>query len=208
MDKIVKTGIKIDLHIHSIYSTKKDAISKICVLKENNYNFKNISVNISGIQLKNTMINEFIVDEMKRANLEPELLEIEITESVFVDSSTEVIDELLMLKNKGFKIALDDFGTGYSSLNYLKNLPITSLKVDKSFIDSMEDNSKSLSLVKQIITLGRELGFLLIAEGVETKEQYDILKRTECDLIQGYYFSKPLPFEEVLRLMGKSEEEL
>lgn len=109
-------------------------------------------------------------------------------------SSYESIAEILQLtQSSGIKIALDDFGTGYSSLSYLKRLPIDTIKIDKSFLDDIVFDSTSRELVSGIIMLGKKLKLNVIAEGVESKEQVDLLERMGCNAIQGYYYSKPLP---------------
>lgn len=126
----------------------------------------------------------------------PELAELEITESTFMDTSDNNMVTLSKLKQWGFRIALDDFGTGYSSFQYLRTLPITTLKIDKSFIDSINQSKKAEYIVRQIIEMGHEMDLKVVAEGVEQEEQKEILKSLSCDLIQGYYYSKPLNLEQ------------
>lgn len=116
----------------------------------------------------------------------------EITESTLVSSLIDASTLLNNIHKIGVRISLDDFGTGYSSLNYLTKMPINTLKIDKSFIDNICINKKDSFIATSIITLAHNLKIHVIAEGVETKEQYKLLKEKDCDMIQGYYFSKPL----------------
>ncbi len=127
-------------------------------------------------------------------------LELEVTESVLLSVATDRNNILNELRTLGFKISLDDFGTGYSSFSYLRTMPLTSLKIDKTFIDNLETSKKDKELVRQMIHLSHELGIKVIAEGVETNAQFLLLKNKSCDYIQGYYFSKPIPFDEVKQL--------
>ena len=122
---------------------------------------------------------------------------------MLIESYDGIKDLLKELKSKGIKIALDDFGTGYSSLSYLTHIPINTLKIDKVFIDTIANNGEDTSLTNMIIMIGRRLGLSIIAEGVETERQLEYLKKYDCNKIQGYYFSKPLPQEELLKLLDK-----
>src|SRR5690606_7373843 len=131
-------------------------------------------------------------------------LELEVTESVFVDieNAMHILQEL---KQIGIKVSLDDFGTGYSSFSYLKDLPIHTLKVDAAFIKDIHTNPNSRAIVNAIITVANTLGMNVIAEGIELKEQHEILSEDGCNQGQGYYFSKPLSaieFEEFLERLG------
>ncbi|WP_052380736.1 ABC transporter substrate binding protein [Paenibacillus camerounensis] len=155
-----------------------------------------ISVNISVIQLMLEDFTDMVLDILQETGLPPEYLELEITESIFMESFEKISSKLEALKAKGIGIALDDFGTGYSSLSYLKQLPITTLKIDKSFIDSI-DTPNNMSLARSIVTIGHDMGLGVTAEGVETPEQLAFLERTRCDKIQGYFISKPIPQQDV-----------
>ena len=114
-----------------------------------------------------------------------------------MQSVSKNIDTILKLKKLGITIALDDFGTGYSSLNYLRRLPIDVLKIDKSFIDGIGLDKKSDNIAKSIVELSHNLNLKVVAEGVENKEQFNYLNHINCDIIQGYYFSKPTEFDEI-----------
>jgi EAL domain-containing protein (putative c-di-GMP-specific phosphodiesterase class I) len=115
--------------------------------------------------------------------------------------------QLSQLKRLGFHIAVDDFGTGYSSLSYLHQLPIDTLKIDKSFIDKVTESSGTRPIVEAVVSLSKSLALTTIAEGVETREQFDVLNELGCDVIQGYYFFKPLPIDAVEKLLRKASEQ-
>jgi len=151
-----------------------------------------ISVNISVIQLMLEDFTDMVLSILQETGLSPEYLELEITESIFMESFEAISTKLELLRGKGISIALDDFGTGYSSLSYLKQLPINTLKIDKSFMDSL-DSPSNRSLTSSIVTIGHDMGLSVTAEGVETLDQLAFLQRTKCDKIQGYFISKPLP---------------
>jgi len=152
-----------------------------------------ISVNISAVQWMQEDFVDMVESILNRYHLNAECLELEITESILIHSFDKTIDKVTRLKEKGIKVALDDFGTGYSSLNYLKELPISTLKIDKAFIDDIFDKtSKKVLILNAIIELGHTIGLEVIAEGVETEEQVSYLSENECDCIQGYFYSKPL----------------
>jgi diguanylate cyclase (GGDEF)-like protein len=161
-----------------------------------------VSVNISMVQLLQDDFVNKVTEILDYAGLNPEYLELEITESVLMESCDALEGKLKLLKDKGIKIALDDFGKGYSSLNYLKQLPISTLKIDKSFIDTIESDSKHKSLTNLIVKLGRTMGLSVVAEGVETKEQLDYLIKHKCDKVQGYLFSKPMPEGKVIEAIS------
>ncbi|MHA6531830.1 ABC transporter substrate binding protein [Paenibacillus sp. BAC0078] len=165
-------------------------------LHEQGYEGYHISVNISVIQLMLDDFTDMVLRVLQDTGLEPEYLELEITESIFMESFEAISSKLETLKQRGIGIALDDFGTGYSSLSYLKQLPITTLKIDKSFIDSI-DTPNNMSLASSIVTIGHDMGLNVTAEGVETPEQLAFLERTSCDKIQGYFISRPIPENEV-----------
>ena len=132
-------------------------------------------------------------------------LELELTESVIIKDVDITINILNEMKEMGIHLSIDDFGTGYSSLNYLKRLPITTLKIDRSFINDIEDDPDGSAIVKAIIAMAQNLKLKTIAEGVETKEQLKFLCTYGCDEIQGYYFSKPLPFEDICQMLLDTE---
>lgn len=151
-----------------------------------------VSVNLSSHQFHQPNLIEYIRSILEETGLEPEYLELEITESMMMDAtvSTEILQQL---NEFGVKISLDDFGTGYSSLSYLKQFPIHRLKIDRSFITDITDNTSDQAIVATIISMAKHLNMDVIAEGIETKDQLEFLTQNSCREIQGYYFSKPLP---------------
>lgn len=151
-----------------------------------------VAVNISPIHFKLPGFINTVKKVLDKTRLDPKLLEIEITENSFLEHTEECIFSLSQLKEMGVHVSIDDFGKGYSSLNYLRKLPVGSLKIDKSFILGMMENCEDIAIVKAIIYLSHELNLEVIAEGTETKEVIDILKQLGCDEAQGYYISKPV----------------
>lgn len=168
-----------------------------------------ISVNISTVQWMQEDFVDMVESILSCYDLEEEYLELEITESILIHSFDKTIDKVTRLKEKGIKVALDDFGTGYSSLNYLKELPISTLKIDKTFIDDIFDKtSKNVLILNAIIELGHTIGLEVIAEGVETEEQVHYLNENECDGIQGYFYSKPLEQKNIEPFIATFNERL
>ncbi|NVJ67691.1 MAG: EAL domain-containing protein [Gammaproteobacteria bacterium] len=158
---------------------------------------KKIAINISAKQL---LRSDFVTEIIRVTNLyqiDPSLIELELTESVFIESSHDTLSKLNKLSDLGFSLVIDDYGTGYASLGYLKRFPVTGLKIDKSFIDEILESDQDRKIVGSTIALAHELGLEIIAEGVEEDAQLELLKQLGCDLIQGYYFSKPLLVSEV-----------
>ncbi|SFT21534.1 EAL domain-containing protein [Paenibacillus sp. BC26] len=155
-----------------------------------------VSVNLSIHQFQNNGIIETVSNILRQTGLEPQYLELEITESIAMQDVEKVILTLQGLSELGVKISIDDFGTGYSSLSYLKNFPIHRLKVDKSFLDDMIENPKERAIVGAIIVMSHSLNLSVTAEGVETMEQVKLLSELNCDDVQGYIFSSPLSPED------------
>lgn len=174
----------------------EDACKKIFLLKKQNIN-TNIAINVSVRQLENFDIVSILKHAIERNNISPWDLEIEITESAFSKNIEKVIEILIQIRNLGIKIGIDDFGTGYSSLSSLLKLPIDYLKIDKSFIDRLGEKDEK-ELVSSIIAISKNLNLGIVAEGVETKNQIDLLSKYNSIVIQGYYFSKPLNFEDFI----------
>ncbi|MBP1866716.1 sensor domain-containing protein [Clostridium tertium] len=168
---------------------------------KNNKKFK-MAINLSEVQIRDEDIVSFISESLKLYDLSAEYIEFEITESIIMKSAEKNISTLEKLKKLGVSLALDDFGTGYSSLSYLRTLPIDVLKIDKSFIDGIVIEEKSEYIINSIVELSHYLSLLVVAEGVETKEQLDFLKKISCDVIQGYYFSRPVEFDEAIRMIS------
>lgn len=170
------------------------------MINETNKKFK-LSINLSEVQLRDESLLEFINLEASKWDIDPSYIEFEITETVLIQSAERNVTILERLKERGFSIALDDFGTGYSSLNYLNILPIDILKIDRSFIVGIGVDKKSEYIIRTIINLSHDLEIKVVAEGVETKEQLEFLKDCKCDIIQGYFFSKPQMYNKALFML-------
>jgi len=151
-----------------------------------------VAVNISPAQFRQPDLIETIQQVLDKTGLAPEYLELELTESGIMDDEHDSIEKLKQIHDLGVSVSIDDFGTGYSSLSKLKDYPIDTLKIDKSFIDHLPYDEKSATIARTIIDLAHNLGFDVVAEGIETEEQLKFLEDNNCDLYQGYYFSKPL----------------
>jgi diguanylate cyclase (GGDEF)-like protein len=156
-----------------------------------------MAVNLSAHQFQNEDLADTIREILGETGMNPEWLTLEITESAALQDMEVTIRVLGNLRRMGVQVALDDFGTGYSSLNYLKRLPIDKLKIDRSFIDDITPGCEGESIIKSVIMLARSMTLTVVAEGVETVEQYEFLKRQNCDLVQGYLLSKPMPPEKL-----------
>ncbi|MDD3205062.1 MAG: GGDEF domain-containing phosphodiesterase [Lachnospiraceae bacterium] len=166
------------------------------------YSFK-LSINISAIQYKRKDFVSKLLNALKKYKVDSNDVELEITESVLIEDFDDVIQKMIMLRDYGIAVSLDDFGTGFSSLSYLKGLPINTLKIDKSFVDTIMKDEPSRIIVESIISMAQRLGYETIAEGVETKEQYEYLKSIDCDTIQGFLIGKPKTNEEMEILLSK-----
>jgi EAL domain-containing protein (putative c-di-GMP-specific phosphodiesterase class I) len=135
-----------------------------------------------------------------------EYIDVEITESMLMEDIVGSIEKLKAVQAMGVQVAMDDFGTGYSSLSYLTRLPINSLKIDRSFISQMARGPEQMAIVSTVISLARALNHKVVAEGVETEEQADMLRVLGCDEVQGYYFGKPMPVEDIETLLKKTAQ--
>lgn len=160
-----------------------------------------VTVNISGVQLMKDDFYQRMVGTLFSENTDTSYIGIEITETAVMESLHDVLGNLNRLRSNNIRISLDDFGTGYSSLNYLRSLPIDTLKIDKSFVDHVCHNQKDEYMIRMIIDLAKYLDIHLVAEGVEEEEQYQMLRSLGCDTIQGYYFSKPLKYNDAVLLV-------
>jgi diguanylate cyclase (GGDEF)-like protein len=173
-----------------------------CLLNEGNDNFK-IAVNLSEMQLREDVVLSDFKKLIDKYRINPKYIEVEITESMLMKSFDKNVKIIQEIKNLGVSIALDDFGTGYSSLNYLTKLPIDVLKIDRSFVIDLMSNPKSKCIVENIINLSHQLGIEVVAEGVEDKSQVEYLRMILCDVVQGYYYSKPRMFNQIRDIIGK-----
>lgn len=164
-----------------------------------------VAVNLSAKQFEQENLVEIIKKVLEDTGLEPQWLELEITESILMKDLEFSTGVLNRLRTMGIHVSLDDFGTGYSSLNYLKRLPIDTLKIDKSFVDNITIDEKDEIIAKAIIELAHKMGLNIIAEGVEYSKQFDFLKEHKCDKVQGFLFSKPIPPEDFEQLLRESK---
>lgn len=165
-----------------------------------------LSVNISAPQFKSGELPATVVRVLDECGMDPACLCIELTESIVMENIEDTIDTLETLRRQGLSLSIDDFGTGYSSLNYLSTMPITELKIDRSFISTIPHDQSNAHIVNTIISMAHSLNLRVVAEGVETVEQLQHLSARHCQMVQGYYFSKPLPAEELLEYLTAYEE--
>ncbi len=163
-----------------------------------------VAVNISARQFREKSLLQVIQNILEQTGLEPKWLELEVTESVIMHDAQHVIAALQAFHDMGVTLSVDDFGTGYSSLSYLKRFPVDRLKIDQSFVRDIGTDADDAAIVQAVINLGHSMNLRVIAEGVETEEQLAFLRRHSCDEVQGYLFGKPMPAEELGRLLQAS----
>lgn len=182
-----------------IHSLGANALHEACREAQTWPAHQSVAVNLSPLQFKNSGLIAVVESALRQSGLAPYRLEIEITESVLLDDTLTNLRTLQRLKALGVRIALDDFGTGYSSLSYLRSFPFDKIKIDKSFINDMQESRESLAIIRAITGMSRSLDIQITAEGVESSEQYDRLREEGCTLFQGYYFGRPQPPETRLK---------
>jgi EAL domain-containing protein (putative c-di-GMP-specific phosphodiesterase class I) len=163
-----------------------------------------VAVNLSARQFRDPNLGQHVSRALTESGLDPRLLELEITESMVMQEPEKAAALLEDLKAMGLYLSIDDFGTGYSSLAYLKRFPIDAIKIDRSFIKDIPADPDDLAITQAVIAMAHSLRLRAVAEGVETEEQLDWLKRFGCEEMQGYLFSKPLPTEEAGRFLSAS----
>jgi len=165
-----------------------------------------VAVNLSPVQFKNQRLFATVVAALADSGLPPHRLELEVTESIFIDGNDNAVDMLKNLRTLGVRTSLDDFGTGYSSLSYLRRFPFDKIKIDKSFIDDVAAKDESLAIIRAIVALADALGMSTTAEGVETTAQLAKLRDAGCTQIQGYVFSPPRPAEDIIAMFERRLE--
>jgi len=180
------------------------ACSDFMRLRDEGYHLKHIAVNVSSLQLQHDDFIKTLNDVLRTTNIDPKSLEIELTESYLATNAEHAMSILHSLRDLNINIAIDDFGTGYSSMSYLQKLSITRLKIDKSFIDDLPVSVESIAITRAIIALANTFGLSITAEGVENHDQLSFLQEEGCHEIQGYYYSKPLPFNELKEFITKT----
>ncbi len=180
----------------------KEAIKTCKNLESYNKSFF-VSVNLSFAQFREKNIPETVYSALKESNLNPNLLYLELTESIIMDNILHGLETLASLRELGVFLSIDDFGTGYSSLSYLKKFPVNNLKIDQSFVRDSEKNIQDKEIIKAIITLAHSLGLTVTAEGVENEEQLKLLNDAGCDRAQGFFISKAIPFEKLDKFISE-----
>jgi EAL domain-containing protein (putative c-di-GMP-specific phosphodiesterase class I) len=161
-----------------------------------------ISLNLSPKDLLQASLVPTLTEMLQETGLAARHIKLEITETAVMDNPEQATSKLERLQKMGFQIAMDDFGTGYSSLSYLQRLPIDILKIDRSFVQTMLENPNNLEIIKAIIGLGKILQLRIVAEGVETQEQFNTLYELGCDLAQGFFLGKPMPRQQAAKLIA------
>ena len=172
-------------------------------IEEKGHSDLRVAVNISMPQFRDPEFVNFVKSAVNKHGINPQSLELEITESVVMDEPQIVVEALKELKAFGVTIAIDDFGTGFSSMSYLQQLPLDRLKVDRSFVNEVMPG-KTAFIAETIVTLGNKLGLQTIAEGVEKREQASYMLKLGCDEAQGYLYAKPMPYNELVEFLGKN----
>ncbi len=156
-----------------------------------------LSVNLSALHFRSNQLPDQVSEAMVEFAIPGDQLTVEITESMMMEQDEEILRRIETLRNMGVGLSIDDFGTGFSGLSRLVSLPVTELKIDKTFVDRCQTEKRIQSLLEAIIRIGQSLNLMVIAEGVETKEQFELLRSMNCPVIQGYYFSRPIPADEI-----------
>jgi EAL domain-containing protein (putative c-di-GMP-specific phosphodiesterase class I) len=174
-------------------------------LQKEGFMLEQISVNVSSIQLKDSDMVQTLRKVIEKTGIKAQQLELEITESYIATNQSRALQTLREIQAMEIGLAIDDFGTGYSSLSYLQKLPISRLKIDKSFVDHIPEKQEDVAIVKVILALAKTLGLLVTAEGVQTQEQLAFLEGQDCDEIQGYYYSKPLGIEALKKFIQEEK---
>ena len=193
-----ETGLIVELGRVALTTGLQDHILFTNILEENS---AFMSINLSGLQISELGEIEHLAAIIKESDLIPAQIKLEVTETLMLEDFLHAKETLQKFKNLGVSIALDDFGTGFSSLSYLHQLPLDTLKIDQAFVNDMNKTKKSMRVVESIASLALSLNMNIVAEGIENKEQYIILKDLGCQFGQGYYMSRPLPKEEIQKLL-------
>ncbi|MEM6986803.1 MAG: EAL domain-containing protein [Pseudomonadota bacterium] len=178
------------------------AFSQMATWKKTGLEQVTVAVNISPIEFRNPKLAETIQRILQQYDVSPQSIEVEITETIIMQDMDAAVSILRQLREMGCSIAMDDFGTGYSSLSYLKQFPLSKVKIDRSFVNDLMEAQQSAALVSAVIAMAQSLGLRVIAEGVETEEQIRYLQDLQCDEIQGYVISRPLPADEITELLS------
>jgi EAL domain-containing protein (putative c-di-GMP-specific phosphodiesterase class I) len=160
-----------------------------------------LAINVSAGQINDEQYLQHIERLLNHSDIDIRYIEFDLTESIFIQNPTDIKAVLEVLTSTGISLALDDFGMGCSSLSYLNNFPFSKIKIDKSYIHAMSSETSARILVAEIISMARKIGFKVIAEGVEKEEQVEFLRQNNCDEIQGFYYGKPVPVDQLKQIM-------
>ncbi|MFO7982372.1 MAG: EAL domain-containing protein, partial [Desulfuromonadales bacterium] len=174
----------------------KEACRQVKTWQNDGLEGLSIAVNLSARQFRRENLKQLVAETLESIDLDPQYLELELTESMLMNNPSDAVQTMHDLKGLGVRLSLDDFGTGYSSLNYLRHFPVDCLKIDRTFVRDVTIDASGASVVSSVIDIAHNLGLTAVAEGVETAEQLAFLAANQCDMFQGYLFSKPLPAEE------------
>jgi EAL domain-containing protein (putative c-di-GMP-specific phosphodiesterase class I) len=164
-----------------------------------------VAVNLSPVQFRNPGLVQVVVNALAESGLAPQRLELEITEGILLHDSKATLAMLFALREMGVRIAMDDFGTGYSSLSYLQTFPFDKIKIDRAFVKDITHNAGPRNIVRAVTALARGLGMETTAEGVETHEQLEAVKAEGCTEMQGFLLSRPLPADEIAKLLEAAD---
>ncbi len=181
-------------------------IRQACTAAANWPDNLNVAVNLSPAQFRNPGLTQVVMSALASSGLAPQRLELEITESILLQDGAQTLATLHRLRNLGVRIAMDDFGTGYSSLSYLRSFPFDKIKIDRSFVKDITASTGSLNIVRAVAAMAKGLGMECTAEGVETREQLATITSEGCTEMQGFVLSKPLPAQQIDRLLESSFE--
>ena len=174
-----------------------EACRQLAEWRSQNIHIPALSVNLSALHFRSNQLPNQVSDAMHTWGIDGHQLTVEITESMMMEHDTEIFKRIQILRDMGIGLSVDDFGTGFSGLSRLVSLPVTEIKIDKSFVDRCLTEKRILALLEAITSIGQSLNLTVVAEGVETKEQFEMLRKIHCRVIQGYFFSRPLPAEEI-----------
>jgi EAL domain-containing protein (putative c-di-GMP-specific phosphodiesterase class I) len=178
----------------------RNTLAQLCKWREEGLELPQLAINISPVQLQQPDFIENLLALLREFKVKPSQLQLELTETAVMEHIEYGLSQLQLLREAGFSIAIDDFGTGYSSLSYLIKLPVDVVKLDRSIINDIEHSLATQSMVRNVIRMSHELGISLVAEGIETKEQHDLLTLMNCNYAQGYLYSKPVDAGRFLQL--------
>lgn len=204
--------LKVAEDTHMIIDIGEWVLRSACVfqrrLQQEGFEDITISVNVSRLQLLQEDFVDVVLEILDMAGVDAEKLELEIAETIFMESYDSIIGKIAALSKRGVRIAMDNFGKGYSSISRLRQLPISTIKIDKTFADILSVSDESRRLTDLLVSIGKSMDLTIVAEGIETKEQYDYLSGMNCNKAQGYLFSRPIPEREVIgRLQAAKEQQ-